>query len=550
MLLPLEAAEPQHLSAEICVIGSGPTGQAVSRSLASSGLEVLVVEAGDIDATRWGRRFASAATPSIGRHYPNAGHQVLVRVGGTSALWGVHLRPGSDPGTGNGLRLGPLDAVDLADRPAIGIEGWPLSVDELRPWYRQAEQLFGLGPDRAWQTTAIDDDPNVSTELYWAVPSTPVLEPDIDGARLLYRCPIRTLIAGPDGRITSAVGVARNGDEVEIRADVFVLALGTIQTTRLLLDSPWAGAPSMANSSGLVGRYLTDHPQLSLGQLVLHHSAELSKLEPLAPSAEQGPDGPILRWPNLATSPARAASGELTRLAVSLLPLDRVPPLLRLRNRLPRPLGARTGAVSAVAELRDAVDRRQLDWAAIRRLPSLIGGLDEVLAESDHRFWSDPAWRVEDPHWAHLLNRGGPAAFELFAVAEQRPAHDNRVVLSDQRNQIGARKPLVEWRWSADDQRLAERAADDIRALLADLGVGDILVRQGRAAIHKINSHHAAGTTRMSLSPDDGVVDPDLRSHDHPNLYIAGSAAFRATGSSNPTLTDVAIGLRLADHLS
>lgn len=65
----------------------------------------------------------------------------------------------------------------------------------------------------------------------------------------------------------------------------------------------------------------------------------------------------------------------------------------------------------------------------------------------------------------------------------------------------------------------------------------------------KISSHHAAGTARMSASPSEGVVDRHLRAHDHPNLYVAGSAVFSASGFATPTLTDIALGLRLGRHL-
>jgi choline dehydrogenase-like flavoprotein len=53
----------------------------------------------------------------------------------------------------------------------------------------------------------------------------------------------------------------------------------------------------------------------------------------------------------------------------------------------------------------------------------------------------------------------------------------------------------------------------------------------------------------MSDRPELGVVDTELRTHDHPNLYIVGSAVFDTAGYANPTLTDVALGIRLGDHL-
>jgi choline dehydrogenase-like flavoprotein len=62
------------------------------------------------------------------------------------------------------------------------------------------------------------------------------------------------------------------------------------------------------------------------------------------------------------------------------------------------------------------------------------------------------------------------------------------------------------------------------------------------------NFHHL-GTTRMHPDPNGGVVDADCRVHGIRNLYVAGSSVFPAYGCSNPTLTLVALALRLADHL-
>ncbi len=60
---------------------------------------------------------------------------------------------------------------------------------------------------------------------------------------------------------------------------------------------------------------------------------------------------------------------------------------------------------------------------------------------------------------------------------------------------------------------------------------------------------HHMGTTRMHASPREGVVDPNGRVHGVKNLYVAGSSVFPTAGFANPTLTIVALTLRLADHL-
>jgi glucose dehydrogenase len=60
---------------------------------------------------------------------------------------------------------------------------------------------------------------------------------------------------------------------------------------------------------------------------------------------------------------------------------------------------------------------------------------------------------------------------------------------------------------------------------------------------------HIIGTARMGSDPTSSVVDRDLRSHDHPNLFILGSAIFPTSATANPTLTIAALSLRAADQV-
>jgi choline dehydrogenase-like flavoprotein len=60
---------------------------------------------------------------------------------------------------------------------------------------------------------------------------------------------------------------------------------------------------------------------------------------------------------------------------------------------------------------------------------------------------------------------------------------------------------------------------------------------------------HHMGTTRMAADPKDGVVDADCRVHGIENLFVAGSSVFATGGCANPTLTIVALALRLSNHL-
>ena len=130
---------------------------------------------------------------------------------------------------------------------------------------------------------------------------------------------------------------------------------------------------------------------------------------------------------------------------------------------------------------------------------------------------------------------------------EQRPHPDNRITLGSDRDALGMPRPVLHWRWRPDEQVGLQR----LRALLVSsfesAGVGRVQV-DSRLPTDP-NAHHHAGTTRMARDPRHGVVDPDGRVHGTRNLFVCGASVFPTAGFANPTLTIVALALRLADHL-
>ena len=111
----------------------------------------------------------------------------------------------------------------------------------------------------------------------------------------------------------------------------------------------------------------------------------------------------------------------------------------------------------------------------------------------------------------------------------------------------------VDWRLSKADLRGLDRLRTGLSRLFADSGIGKLSLHGARDAegfpASMEGGKHLMGTTRMSADPASGVVDPDCRMHGIENLFVAGSSVFPTGGYVNPTLTIVALALRLADHL-
>jgi choline dehydrogenase-like flavoprotein len=111
----------------------------------------------------------------------------------------------------------------------------------------------------------------------------------------------------------------------------------------------------------------------------------------------------------------------------------------------------------------------------------------------------------------------------------------------------------LHWRLSEIDRysirRCLEILGEDIgREGIGRLRLADWVLEPG-FEVPGVGSYHHIGTTRMGSDPKKSVVDRDCRVHVMENLYIAGSSVFPTASCANPSLTVVALALRLADHL-
>jgi choline dehydrogenase-like flavoprotein len=140
---------------------------------------------------------------------------------------------------------------------------------------------------------------------------------------------------------------------------------------------------------------------------------------------------------------------------------------------------------------------------------------------------------------------------------EQVPRAEDRICLSDNRDALGQRKPIVDWRIGRQECDTARRFAQVVRAELERLHLAPLawmtgVLEDGPAAIPiaMSDTFHPMGGLRMGNHPQSSVVDPNLKLHGVANLHVASCAVFPSGGSSNPTFTLMALTLRLADRLT
>ena len=143
-----------------------------------------------------------------------------------------------------------------------------------------------------------------------------------------------------------------------------------------------------------------------------------------------------------------------------------------------------------------------------------------------------------------------PPRLGLFC--EQQPNPECRVTLSDEIDALSLRKLRLDWRLTDLDWRSYEISAEIIGQGFKRLGLADWNVDAGlmpQAPSSVLHSNHHLGTTRMSSTPNQGVVDADGRVYGLDNLYVAGGSVLPTSSWANPTWTVTALTLRLADYL-
>jgi choline dehydrogenase-like flavoprotein len=184
--------------------------------------------------------------------------------------------------------------------------------------------------------------------------------------------------------------------------------------------------------------------------------------------------------------------------------------------------------------------RAALRLAPARQTEARCGGHNALVKED----------RFAGPNLA-ARRAGKPVRYTLYNQWEQLPNPDSRVRLITERDALGMPRVALDWRLADRDWRTLEAAHAAIDAAFRSAGLGrldgepDDTWREAA----KGDFHHM-GTTRMHADAARGVVDAACRVHGVDNLYLAGSSVFTTSGSANPTLTIVALALRLAAHLT
>jgi choline dehydrogenase-like flavoprotein len=533
------------LEAGICVVGAGIAGIMLAQELERLGHDVLLLEAGHRGRSATLR---AAQAGAVSEEHEPLEDVSTRRLGGALALWGG--------------RLMPLDAEDFgASSPAT--LGWPLALDDLLPWYQAANQRARAG---AYEYRASECIPSTSP-LFEALLRSDRVEqskvwrwcpplrfshfaPELRASRrirVFYNALLTSLVLDRSGeRVTEAVFQSAPGRSHRVRADTFVLTGGGLEVTRLLLASDTVRPAGLGNSSGHLGRHYLTHPVGEVGVLQTspEHAARLC-------SFETSRDGVYCR-PML--SVARSV-----RLRESLLNLN-----VTFWSPDPHDPSHGSGVLSAYALVKRALIRHRLTEkvagahranlgrpAATRQhLANIAGTLPETV--STLATWGRRRW-LSTRSVPALVHAGRAGRVRLRFDAEQSDSSENYVSRSTERDAFGMPRLRVRYAVSQRDKSSYHRSLELIAAELASRGAGQLSLPSRQDFLDQMklgDGTHQMGLARMASTARDGVVDEHCRLHDVANVYVSSSAVFPSAGAAPPTLTLIALALRLAHRLA
>ena len=528
MILDLNAlSESPEFSCDVCIVGSGAAGLALASEFRNTRLKIIIAESGGLEPEPSTQ--ALYDVENSGLPHPGSTEGRFRICGGSTTQWG-----------GQAL---PLMPHDFERRDWVPHSGWPISYDEVAAYYPRALQFLRVNEMNVDGMNL--DAMNFDTDLFQHLGARP---PDFDAQRVWYhfskwspkpnlrehylrelgeseRCSLllhanvtEIVFNQERTRAESLTVRSLQGNLAKIQARDFVLCTGGIETARLLLTNRKQHPEGIGNEHDLVGRFFQDHPSAMVGWLKTPHPARAQKL--LNVFHKRG-----LKYSVRCTATAK---------------------LQRERQMLNISMGTTfvedNNSLQDVKDVYSGLRQRRFDGVMARKLLRAARNPGKSVS---------PVWH----YLAHGRSFAPGARMRIGFTSEQEPNPESRVLLSEKTDALGIPRSNVRWQLSEQTFRTMREYAQVLHEEFVRAGIGEIELEEWMRqeepqwTRHVTDQFHHIGTARMSSSPHTGVVDEQCRIHGVENLSIGSSAVFPTSGHSNPTLTIIALCLRMADRL-
>jgi choline dehydrogenase-like flavoprotein len=526
---------------DICIVGSGPVGMALALEFEQLGRDVLLLESGDIEIDPSLTDASRAEIVDPDRHAPME-IAVVRALGGTSWTWGG--------------RCVAFDDVDWMPRSFIGDAPWPVTPQEIQPYYAKAADYLLCGSDKFIIPYGRELAGGLTLDSVerWARDSQIIRvhrEGLLDSQRI--HIALRTTVTGidlnPAANHVESVAIATPHGARKVKARRFILAMGGVESTRLLLAAQQRHPHLFGGAGGALGRYYMGHIAGKIGNILYRDPADIADLDfkldetgawyrrrfrlTTPTQLQHGvlntalwPDNPRLNDPSHRSG---ALSAVFLALAFPLTGKRLLPEAIRISHTGPKPY-------PWGAHLRNAVLGG----------PRAARDLYTVLRDRFIRKPKKPGFLVP--------NQGGRYALNYHA--EHAPHPDSRITLSHQADAFGLPRAKIDLQFSEIDVRSVIETHRLLDTALRANRIGRMEFQYPEPQLpEKIiaqitDGFHQVGTTRMGHHPQRSVVDANLKAHGVDNLYVASSSVFPTSSQANSTLLAVAFAMRLTKLLT
>lgn len=544
------------IETEVCIIGAGPAGITLAYEFLGDNFDVCLLESGGFKPNSDVQALCQGET--VGNLFQDLHETRHRQFGGTANSWPVRLN-----GKQLGVRYVPLDPIDFEKRDWVPYSGWPFSKSHLDPFYKRAQKLYKIGDfaydAHSWSNREVTPLPFHGDRVISSVFHFGSRSPFIDAHRkqisqgknitvYVFANILELEMEEQANTVKRLRAASLKNNQFYVKAKFFILATGGVENARLLLLSNKKYLNGLGNQNDLVGRYFMDHQSISSffipSNRKVFNSTAFYDLRHLEQGMVAG---------KLGLSEATMRHERLLSTAVSLHP--------KPEGYQPQSYKSKKNSSKAVTSLKYLVSsnlKGSFSKNVFQHLGNIVVGLDDIFVASLRRIQKlQPTTSFHSTTiqwgWSKLKHKESKyAIFELIQMLEQAPDPENRITLSDQCDPFGQKKAKLHYSWGNLEFYSAKRTQEIIGEELSYSGLGKLISwieLTGSTEPQFHTAHHHIGTTRMHPDPKQGVVDTHCRVHGISNLYVAGSSVFPTGGSANPTLTILALSIRLADHL-
>ncbi|MFQ6334984.1 FAD-dependent oxidoreductase [Methylophilus sp. 3sh_L] len=533
------------IEADVCIIGAGAAGISQALALSGRGLKILLLESGFEFADDKTQHLYAGEVADEKLHSPPDKYRQR-RFGGSTTIWGG--------------RCMPFDPIDFEQRDYVPHSGWPIKYQDLLPYYQKANQLLEAGVFEYDADKVFDSDAQAAIKGFKSdIVKTNNLERFSCPTNLGDRYKQRLLLAKDIDILLGAncTGIRLNqagthvnhldiaslqGIKATVQAKKVILATGGIETTRLLLNSNDVCKNGIGNEYDLVGRYYQCHIAGNLGKLTV-----AGPTSNVRHGYEVSPEGIYCRR-RFALTPETQRKINAGNMVARL----HFPKIVDPSHKI----GVLSGLFLAKNFISYEYGKRLNDGRSsiniyLKHFANIILDPIDTIKFLHHWITKRTLAKRKFPS-VILTNKSNQFTFEIHG--EQYPNPDSRITLIEETDALGMRKVKVDWKYLPEDIESIRRSLKLFEQEINQSGIAtfefnDDLLEEDLTRFGAYGGHHI-GTTRMGTNRETSVVDLNCKLHNVDNLYIASASVFPTSSQANPTLTIVAMSLRLADHIA